>query len=151
MGASTLERMVISSVIAVATFGLTACGGQGVRYGQENYILDLNKGRYCIEGTGNCHRLSLIGPAFGDHEIAKAYGLPKGYYSWQADELAELVISPPQQQYEAEYLGDRRYRIPPRYETHLVWDILAQEDYELYRDDDSFAGFKDLRPPLRRF
>ena len=151
MAASLLGRMLSGSVILAVALGLTACGGQGVRYAQENYILDLNKGRYCIEGTGNCYTLTLIGPAFGDHEIAKAYGLPKGYYSWQADELAELIISPPQQQYEAEYLGDRRYRIPPRYETHLVWDILAQEDYDLYRDDDGIGGFKEPRPLLRRF
>ncbi|MCV6609771.1 MAG: hypothetical protein OIF55_03250 [Amphritea sp.] len=151
MGISLIGKMCHGSAVVLLVLGLTACGGQGVRYGQENYVLDLNSGRYCIEDTGNCYSLSLIGPAFGDHEIAKAYGLPKGYYSWQAEELAALVIAPPQQQYEVEYLGERRYRIPPRYETHLVWDTLAQEYYHLYRDDDGVGGIKDYRPPLRRY
>lgn len=144
-----MKHAIAGLVVVALAAGLSACGGQPRSYAQEHYILELNKGRYCIEGTSNCQQLSLIGPAFGDHKIAEAFGLPKGYYAWSAEDLATLLVKPPQQQYVAQALGQNRYRIPPRFETHLVWDTLALEEYHLYRDDD--GGFPVPRPALRRF
>lgn len=143
-----MKQCISAVVAAVMVMGLTACSGQASRDAQAAYILDLDREVYCIEGTRQCQLLSLIRPAFGEHEIAAAFGLPKGYYSWQPEALSDLLMNPPRQQYRVESLGNQRYRIPARFETHLVWDTLAQEDYRLYLDEDDW---KDIPPPLRRF
>ncbi|MBN1005094.1 hypothetical protein [Amphritea pacifica] len=129
---------------------LTGCASDG-HFGSQNYIVDLDKQCYCIEGSSDCHLLSLINPSFREGWIADAYGMPKQYYSWSASELANLLINPPDNSYQPEPIGGGQYRLPPTFATHMVWDVLAMEYFTLYRDDDGFMSVLELWPQPRRF
>lgn len=126
---------------------LSGCSTAG-KFGSENYIVDLERQRYCIEGRSACRYFSLIGPSYREGWIADAYGMSEQYYSWTGGELAALVLNPPDGSYQPELIGGRRYRVPPTFATHMVWDVLAMEYFTLYRDDE---GFQEHWPQPRRF
>ena len=129
---------------------LSGCASMGT-FGSENYIVDLDKRLYCIEGRSDCRSLALIGPSYREGWIASAYAMPKQYYSWDASELSDIVLAPPDNSYQPEQIGDSQYRVPPTFATHMVWDVLAMEEYTLYADDDDYFSQKDPRPQPRRF
>ena len=132
---------------------LTACSSGSYRnqVDSEHYILDVEMGLFCIENKAKCHRLSLIVPSYREQIIAQGYGLPNGAYRWDEEQLIDLLLNPPNAQYRPEKLSNMRYRIPPHFSTHSVWDVLALEQYDLYeRGDDWFGGF-ELMPIPRRY
>ncbi|WP_299205474.1 hypothetical protein [uncultured Amphritea sp.] len=145
-----LQVMPSFAVSLVLLTSLAGCSSMGT-FGSENYIVDLDKQQYCIEGRSDCRSLALIGPSFREGWIADAYAMPKQSYSWDASELSNILIAPPDNSYQPELIGGRQYRLPPTFATHMVWDVLAMEDYTLYRDDDGYFSLKDSRPQPRRF
>lgn len=124
-------------LIAVSgmVLALSGCAGLSQDYATENYIIDLERGKYCIEGTKNCRALSLIAPSFRDEWVADAYGMPDGYYAFDDKDLAKIVINPPDDSYKAEQITLKQFRVPPTYATHMVWDVLNHEDFLLYGDE----------------
>lgn len=145
-----LQVMKPFAIAFLLPISLAGCSSLGT-FGSENYIVDLDKQQYCIEGRSDCRSLSLIGPSFKEGWIAEAYAMPKQYYSWNASELSNILIAPPDNSYQSELIGGRQYRLPPTFATHMVWDVLAMEDYILYRDDDGYFSLMDHRPQPRRF
>lgn len=132
---------------------LTACAADSYRnqVNKEHYILDVETGEICLETHVKCYRLSLIVPSYREHIVAQGYGLPKKAYSWSAEQLVELLLNPPNAQYQPEKLSSTRYRLPPHLATHTVWDVLALEQYDLYeRGNDRFGGF-EFMPTSRRY
>ncbi|MBU2966789.1 hypothetical protein Q4508_19170 [Amphritea sp. 2_MG-2023] len=130
---------------------MSGCASTSNKFASENYIVDLESGSFCIEGRFDCRSLSLIQPSFRESWIANAFAMPKQYYSWRGDELAALLLNPPDHSYQAEQVDDQLYRVPPTYATHVVWDVLAMEYYTLYGDDDGDSLLPHGRPQPRRF
>ncbi|RTE64812.1 hypothetical protein EH243_15650 [Amphritea opalescens] len=143
-----LGLVLLSLLLSVM---LSGCVAIGEKFASENYLVDLKHQRYCIEGRSKCHLLSLIQPSFRESWIADAFAMPKQYYSWSGDELATLLLNPPDHSYQAERIGDQLYRVPPTYATHVIWDVLAMEYFELYRDDEGSGLIHMGWPQPRRF
>lgn len=144
-----MKRYCLAGVGLILT--LSGCTSMGGKFASENYIVDLERQRYCIEGRSDCRSLSLIRPSYRESWIADAFGMPNQYYSWSGGELAKLLLNPPDQHYRPERIGERQYRLPPTFATHMVWDVLAMEYYTLYRDDEGYQSLQQSRPQPRRF
>jgi hypothetical protein len=145
-------RIVGYMTSLLCVLNLTACTADSYRnqMNQEHYILDIGTGEICLEKHVECYRLSLIVPSYREHLIAQGYGLPNKAYSWSAEQLVELLLHPPNAQYQPEKLSSTRYRLPPHFATHSVWDVLALEQYDLYeRGDDRFGGLEFMPTPRR--
>ncbi|WP_428035967.1 hypothetical protein [Amphritea sp.] len=145
-----LQVMKPLAIAFLLLISLAGCSSLAT-FGSENYIVDLDKQQYCIEGRADCRSLSLIGPSYREGWIAEAYAMPKQYYSWDARELSKILLAPPDNSYQPELIGVRQYRLPPTFATHMVWDVLAMEYYTLYRDDDGYSNLQESRPQPRRF
>ncbi|MDO6563362.1 hypothetical protein Q4488_08195 [Amphritea sp. 1_MG-2023] len=137
--------------LVLSLLWLSGCASTGAKFASENYILDLERQRYCIEGRADCRSLSLIQPSFREAWIANAFAMPKQYYSWTASELAALLLNPPDKDYQPKLLSAKQYRLPPTFATHMVWDVLALEYYTLYGDDNGIQAIQKHPPQARRF
>lgn len=137
-------------LVGICSLLLSGCVIRDGKFASQNYIVDLKQQRYCIEDGFECYAFSLIQPSFREGWIAAAFSMPKQYYSWRGEELAALVLNPPDDRYQAEQVGDQLYRVPPTYATHVVWDVLAMEYYTLYRDDEDML-LQQRWPQPRRF
>ncbi|MEH6576821.1 MAG: hypothetical protein V7731_07045 [Amphritea sp.] len=148
---NAILRPVIMITALVLLALLAGCAGQRGGYAQEPYILNLNKGLLCIEG-GRCQRMSLIVPSFQEDVVAAAYGMTtKKSYSWDSGALSYLMLNPPNDLYQVEQIGDRIFRLPPLFSTHAVWDVLAEEEWDLYKSYDDDDGHGTARPHPRRW
>lgn len=145
-----LRRMKYVTTGLLLLLVLSGCSTAG-RFGSENYIVDLRWQRFCIEGGSECRSFSLIGPSYREQWIADAFGMPEQYYSWTGDELVALILNPPDGSYQPEPIGGKRYRVPPTFATHVVWDVLAMEYYLLYRNDNGSQAVQEPWPQPRRF
>jgi hypothetical protein len=104
------------------------------------YTLDLERSQLCYSGNNRCLNLELIIPSYNETHIARAYGLPATSASWNVRDLVQLMLAPPNGQYEARQISDYRYELPRNYATNTVWDYLMLEQHQLYegnatRDD----------------
>lgn len=141
-----MNRVVISSTILVL---LSGCASLSQDYATENYVVDLERGRYCIEGRSDCRPLRLVTPSFRDEWIADAYGMPDGYYAFDEKSLARILLNPPDGSYKAEQITLKTFRVPPTFATHMVWDVLNHEDFLLYGDEFAPGNYM-LGPAPRR-
>ncbi|WP_286236974.1 hypothetical protein [Neptuniibacter halophilus] len=117
---------------------------------QQFYLLDTQRGLLCLEQSTDCYPLSLVEPSFAEAIIARGYGLTGGAYSWSAAELQNLMLNPPDELYPIEPLAKGVYRLPPVFAVHSVWDVLANEHYQLYDRDDDRYGTPGISKPLQR-
>ena len=142
---------ILSYVVGLVTvFSLAACSMDGYRkqVSKEYYLLDIEKGKLCLEQRSECYSLSLIGPSHRELIIADAFNLPKKAHRWDGQKLIQLLIEPPSAEYSVQVLNEKLYRLPPHYAVHSVWDVLALEYYELYeKGDDHF----EMLPTPRRY
>lgn len=144
---------ILTYIVGVMTvFSLAACSMDGYRnqVSKEYYLLDIEKGKLCLERQARCYSLSLIGPSHRELMIAKAYGLPKKAYRWDGQTLIKLLIEPPSAEYNVQPVNEKLYRLSPHFAVHSVWDVLALEYYELYeKGDDRFGGLEFMPTPRR--
>ncbi len=114
---------------------LAACNHQAGSSAGNDYIVDLDRTQICW-GGGECLNLELIVPSFNEIRIEEAYGLPTTNADWGVEDLASLLISPPNNLYQSEQIGPQRYQIPFNDATYAVWRYLRQEQWELYDSND---------------
>ncbi|MBY4675634.1 hypothetical protein [Marinobacterium arenosum] len=119
--------MKFTALLALLLLG--GCAALGER--QQYFTVDLEKGELC-RGTSLCYDLNLIVPSFNEHRIAAAYGIHPESYEWDAQQLVELLLQPPNQMYEVEQLGPKHYRIPITPATEKAWYYLRIEQHQLF-------------------